>query len=101
MNKLFITATMLVFFFLTGFLGQSEPCYNSDFDGGLIKINQPTEIVVKGFMHEGVVYPMIMLPTVEVKGQVEERRDVVKAVYEDGQIYPHIELSEIVITPNS
>ena len=44
---------------------------------------------------------MIDLPEVVITGDVANRNDMVKAIYENGEIFPLIELDEVVITPNT
>ena len=97
MKKNIIIPILVVLFFLTGFIGQSETFADSE----LNPINNPTEIIMRGILYNGEVIPMINLPVVEITGDVENRNDMVKAIYENGEIFPLIELDEVVITPNT
>jgi len=97
MKKNLIIPILIVLFFVTGFIGQSETFHQNGFEG----INRPTDIVIKGIMINGEVLPLIDLPVIEITGQIENRNDLVKAVVINGEIVPMIELDEVIIMPNA
>ena len=56
--------------------------------------------VVKAILHDGELMPRVDLPVVEISGELNT--DLMQnAVVDNGNVYPHIELETIIITPNS